>query len=186
VSRRTEAWTPKYREFEATFKRRCVLVGTSNPRDVLNDTEGHRRWLPIDVTQADDEALARDRDQLWAEGVALWRQHGVLWQDAQTLARDVHREFEEVDLWREPIEEYLSKPPTPMPGEVPIPHPRGSQPFGLLSLLSGALGLQNGRVGRKEELRAAAVLRQLGYERRQTWNNGRNAKLWHRLDQPKG
>ena len=186
LTRRTESWTPKYREFESSFLRRCVFVGTSNPRDILSDPEGNRRWLPIDVTAADDEALTADRDQLWAEGVALWRQNGVMWHDAQTLAREVHAEFEEHDEWHDAVAAVLAKPRPAGPGEVPNPMPMGGAPFQMGELARLALGLGLDRIDRKQSLRLGAILRKLGYFKGDAWISGRNLKAWRHLAHPKG
>lgn len=180
ITKRHEAWVPKYQEFATRFPRRCVFIGTSNPRDILNDPEGHRRWLPIDVTRADDQGIAADRDQLWAEGAALWRAHGVLWQEAQELARQVHGEFEEVDDWHDQIAATLDKPRPAAPGEIPRPVPLGAQPFTLTEVARIGLGLDLPRVGSRENKRIGAILRKLGYLKGQCWINGRNVMAWRK------
>lgn len=55
------------------FKRQCVIIGSSNPTDFLNDPTGNRRFWPVIVKQCDFKALAQDRDQLLAEAKFVWQ-----------------------------------------------------------------------------------------------------------------
>jgi predicted P-loop ATPase len=76
ITKQFEEWEPKYQEFETRYGRRCLFVGTTNTHDFLEDDgAGNRRWLPVDVGQIRLDAL--ERDQLWAEGLAIWRRSGV-------------------------------------------------------------------------------------------------------------
>lgn len=91
-----------YAENSDTFPRRCVFIGTSNDDEPLTDSAGNRRWLPFtipDTTKPDGIAdrIRAERDQLWAEGIAMFLKGGVHWQDAETLARNVTPEYESED-----------------------------------------------------------------------------------------
>jgi hypothetical protein len=68
---------------------RCfMIIGTTNSYSYLKDSTGGRRFWPVYVPKFDIEAMARDRDQLWAEAVVREAQ-GVsirlapyLWEEA--------------------------------------------------------------------------------------------------------
>lgn len=68
-----DQYRPPYGRAAIKAPRRCVFVGTTNTDDYLSDPTGERRHWPIAVGELDLDALARDRDQLWAEAVALFK-----------------------------------------------------------------------------------------------------------------
>lgn len=111
VSRTKEEWTPKFMENRKIYLRRLVLVGTSNHEEFLADETGNRRWLPLRVgSEQDREAIARDREQLWAEARVIFQAQGVCWEDAQRLGRGIHSEFETHDPWEAFVSHWLNYP----------------------------------------------------------------------------
>lgn len=185
VSRRFEAWTPKFVEHETRYPRRCVLLGTSNRDDLLTDPTGNRRWLPVRAGAVDAPMLLRHREQLWAEGVALWRAHGVLWATAETLARSQHEGFRRADPWEETILEWLSQVPPLAPGSTVPQPPPAQRTFSTTEVLSCALRINTAQIRRGEEMRVAEVLTAIGFSKRQVKKDGRNFRLWgSNLSQP--
>lgn len=73
VSRRVDRVRMPYAENACDYPRRCIMVGTTNEDTYLSDTTGNRRYLPVKVGKVDLAALSRDRDQIWAEAVMLWK-----------------------------------------------------------------------------------------------------------------
>ena len=59
------------------FPRQAVFWGTTNDSKYLKDPTGNRSYWPVicgeDLTAIDTNRLARERDQIWAEAVALYR-----------------------------------------------------------------------------------------------------------------
>jgi predicted P-loop ATPase len=171
ITRTHESWVPKYREFSVTFPRRIVFIGTTNKDEFLADETGNRRWLPVAVTQADVDAIKRDRLQLWAEGRAMYDLVGIDYNDAEQLAGAVHDDHTIRDSWEEAVNQWLDEPDS-LTGETP----RTSKFLRIGDVLKGALGYEPKHVGRREEMRGAAVLRALGYERKKVRVDGRT--LW--------
>lgn len=68
-TRKVDRIRPPYGARRVDYPRSTIFLGTTNERDYLNDPTGNRRYWPCAVTQCDFEAVARDRDQLWAEAV---------------------------------------------------------------------------------------------------------------------
>lgn len=166
VTRTHEKWIPKYMEFATEFPRRLVMIGTTNDEEFLNDTE-NRRWLPVRTSGVDVAAIRRDREQLWAEGLVRWMEHGVEWKDAETNARANHEQFTLEDNWQTVIEQWLKD--------------AGSTRVRMNDILIGAVGLDVRHITRVHELRGARVLRRLGWERRTAKFDGKQAKVWERV-----
>ncbi len=181
MTTRDEAFVDKYEKFESNYARRFVCVGTANEDEVLDDIEGERRWLPMRVGAVDVEALERDRDQLWAEGIAMWREGGIRWQAAETLARDEHAEFKVGDEWTQIVADWLEQPCNT------VGSPGGSQfqagcrkdhPIRIADVLVYGLRVPVERVSQAYKLRVAKILTSLNYRCHVEKNNGRSEKVY--------
>jgi len=165
VTRSHEKWVPKYREFTTTFPRRCMLFGTSNDAEFLSK-EG-RRWLPFNIgaragrldSDMRPDLVARDRNQLWAEGLALWRASGIAWQDAMRLGPAARASYVMTHPWEEQIASYLSEYEAVM-----VPDKYGKVFVPSSKLWSHALNM-SGRMTGADGRTLAKVMLKLGYER---------------------
>jgi predicted P-loop ATPase len=188
ISRRYEKWVPKFKEFSTVFPRRCVLFGTTNRTDLLVDETGNRRWLPVHVTRADVEAIDAAREQLWAEGAALfgglvpgWA-GGVAWKEAEELAKAEHDGYRRADEWEAPVQAWLDgNDALEDTGGTSAGRARGESPFTVLDVLCGALGMSVKEVDSKAQLRCGAVLRSLGYAKHNLRVGGAQAKRWAKV-----
>lgn len=79
ITNRTDKYRGAYKENTDEFPRQCVFGGTTNEAIFLKDDTGERRFWPVQVSRElqkmgdPREALVRDRDQLWAEAVAVYK-----------------------------------------------------------------------------------------------------------------
>lgn len=176
MTRTHEEWIPKYREFATRFPRRLVFIGTTNDDEFLGDATGERRWLPIRVGKVDVAAIERDRDQLWAEGIELFKREGVQWRNAQTLAKDEHANYKVHDTWESAISDWLNNNEMDVPEGVR----RGDRPFKLQDVMKSALQMNVQNIARRDELRAGRVLRSLGFEKRMVRDGTQFFKGWVR------
>jgi predicted P-loop ATPase len=110
LSALTDHYRPSYGRRAATFPRQTLFVGTTNKDAFLRDETGARRFWPVKVEGPCDIAgLTRDRDQLWAEAVALYKQ-GEIWHltaEEEALAAAEQEDRFEVDPWEDQILEYV-------------------------------------------------------------------------------
>lgn len=174
VVRKTEKWIPKYKEFATTFPRRLLFIGTTNRTDILADETGNRRWLPVHITKADVEGIVVARDQLWAEGAALFRQHGVMWYEAERLGVHEHADYTMEDAWETTIGRWLTS--TDDFDEAGVVW--GERAFTTHDVMVGALRLSAKEQDRLAQKRVSAILRAFGYEQKTTRIDGVPTRAW--------
>ena len=157
ASRTHENWIPKYKECTAIYPRRLLLIGTTNDDQLLFDSTGNRRWLPVHVTYCDVEAIIRDRDQLWAEGRMQFDISGIDWS-AERLAAEAHEYYAAQDVWQEKIADWLNR--KNCDGSIPdnLTRLRNSDIF------SSALGMEPKNNKGHESKRLALIMPRLGYK----------------------
>lgn len=64
-----------YTKNSKSFKRRAILAGTTNEKDILKDVTGNRRILAINVDSIDyDTMISIDKTQLWAQAYKLYKE----------------------------------------------------------------------------------------------------------------
>lgn len=68
-----DRYRPPYAKDTISVKRRAVFAATTNDEKYLGDPTGNRRFHPVLLKEIDRAALIRDRDQLWAEAVAIYK-----------------------------------------------------------------------------------------------------------------
>ena len=106
MSRTTDRFRPPYGMRLVESPRQCVFAGTVNHSAYLRDETGGRRFWPIACGRIDVDALARDRDQLWAEAKNRFENGAVWWletADLVQLASVEQVERYEGDPWEEVI-----------------------------------------------------------------------------------
>jgi predicted P-loop ATPase len=152
ITRTTERYRPSYGRKEVIEPRQCVFIGTTNREAYLRDETGGRRFWPVKTGSVDIEALARDRDQLFAEASKAYHDGEQWWPDKVFELEHVIPQQEarfEVDAWEESISIYLGTETQVTIGQV----------------AREALGIDIPRLGRAEQNRISAALQRLGWKR---------------------
>ena len=102
----TDVFRPPYGRRSLRFPRTCIFCATTNDSSSLVDETGNRRWWPVKVGHIDIPALARDRDMLWAEAVALYQAGEKWWLESPELNQIAAKEADlrySPGLWDEEI-----------------------------------------------------------------------------------
>lgn len=110
MSRTTDRFRPPYGKRLIDSPRQCVFAGSVNHATYLRDETGNRRFWPVTCGDINIDALARDRDQLWAEARERFRDGSPWWLDSKSLNQQATEEQAdrcEVDAWQEPISAWL-------------------------------------------------------------------------------
>ncbi len=72
VASANDKYRPSYGKVSLNFPRRCILVGSTNKEEVLNDPTGSRRfWVIPTADKIDIELLQENLDQIWAQAYKL-------------------------------------------------------------------------------------------------------------------
>lgn len=110
LTRATDEIRAPYARRADLVPRQCVFVGTTNETAFLRDASGGRRFWPVTCcAKIETEALAEDREQLFAEAVAAFRA-GESWHLSRELEQQAAIEQEaarEEHPWEQPIRRVL-------------------------------------------------------------------------------
>jgi predicted P-loop ATPase len=179
ITQTRDHYRPPYAARDQDFVRQNVFCGTTNEEQYLPDRTGNRRiWPARCLRQVDVAAIARDRDQLWAEAVVRFRA-GHPWHvdtpGLKLLCEAQQAERQETDPWTEIVSQWLRAPTqVEMWGQeahrVPLDLSAG---VATADVLLHCLGLRRGDVEVRHEMRVGAALRDLGYRRRRVERDGR-------------
>jgi predicted P-loop ATPase len=152
VTRSVERFRPSYGRHEVIESRQCLFVGTTNLEGYLSDETGARRFWPIRVGRIDINGLEAARDQLFAEAVAAFGRGEAWWPDAYFERVHITPQQEarqDIDVWEEPISEYL----------------KGRPRVTVLEVARNALLIDaNSKVGRSEQNRITRILKSLKWK----------------------
>lgn len=148
ISRPEEQYRPSYGRREVREPRQCVFVGTTNQSTYLRDETGGRRFWPVRTGLINIEALADDRDQLFAEAVVRYDRGDPWWPDKDFESAHIQPEQDErfeVDAWEETIAGFLMD----------------KTRVTVTQVARDALGLDTPKVRRADQNRILAVLKRL-------------------------
>ena len=152
LTQTVERYRPSYGRKEVVEARQCTFIGTTNKRAYLKDETGARRFWPAKIGRI-DLAVARDRDQLFAEAVAAYRSGGKWWPEGD-FERDhikpqQDERFEE-DVWQSKIAEWLA----------------GVDKATVVEIAHNALAFDAAcKIGTADQRRIIAILDRLNWER---------------------
>jgi Virulence-associated protein E len=165
VSRRSDYYRAAYGRIHKDYPRTCIFVGTTNDDHPLHDRE-NRRFMPVRCVKADKDWISANRDQLWAEAVARYRDGEEWWVTVPTLLEEIAQHAEEArqgDSWEEILGEEL--------GHMVVVN---------MMIAANALKIRPDQLNRSTETRIGLALKALGFERKRARTNGNRAYEWRK------
>ncbi|MCA3508395.1 MAG: toprim domain-containing protein [Rhodobacter sp.] len=177
LTRTTDRFRPPYGRYTVEVPRQCVFAGTVNPDTYLRDETGNRRFWPLRCGIIGIAALARDRDQIWAEAVHRFREGAIWWIDDPTLLVEAREEQDrryQSDAWDARIDRWLTHDTRAVnrghagyedwqDEEFERPEPIRDVSVG--DILEGALGIEPAKWTKGDQMRVGAWLKSRDWER---------------------
>jgi predicted P-loop ATPase len=155
ITETVDQYRPVHGKNTVDRPRRCVFIGTTNERQYLKDATGNRRFWPVPCGNVDVAAIAKDRDQLWAEAVIRYSKGEPWWLtdlEHVTQAEAIQGDRAEQDPWGEVIDQWLDEPEN------------RSRDFLTCSyVLQNAIKMQTDRFHKADEMRIANHLAKRGW-----------------------
>jgi predicted P-loop ATPase len=153
ISCRKDRFRIPYARLPSDHSRQCVLVGSTNDKNFLNDSTGGTRFWPIETGIIDQESLIRDRNQLFAETVERFK-NGEKWHEMPTEeTADVQESYRMQDIWYDKIVEKLDGL-SPFEDEIQV-----------IKIATEFLNIPVGNVKKGDEMRIGTILGLLKWER---------------------
>lgn len=170
---KTDRFRPPYLRRAEDFPRQCAFVGTTNQDAYFKDFTGNRRYWPVKITQADMDKLERDRDQLWAEAVHLYRQGETWWpaDDEMYLFESEQDDRFMSHAWQPIIVDYLKD------RYVSLMPPQRKDLFVTQSeIFNDALKMDPAHMRQPEQQQLGNIMHNLGWRRKR--RGGRNSRIY--------
>lgn len=170
LTARVDRYRPAYARNMVRIERQVVFVGTTNEAEFLDDPTGARRFWPVEVVTMDLEALARDRDQLWAEAMEAYEAEGTsarwhLTEEEAQMMSDRHALHGRTDSWKDLLSDYM------------IRYGKG-EGVPMDMVLKECLELEARDQHRGNAMRVASLLTSLGCIKARSMRNGVRTYRW--------
>lgn len=113
LSKRVDIYRAAYARRTAEHPRQCIFCGTTNEALFLKGDNGNRRFwvIPVDPSLRKysnwQDAIDRDRDQIWAEAVQYYKAGEKLYLDDKLEAQAKKRQAEYNDDHDDPLADML-------------------------------------------------------------------------------
>lgn len=164
ISRRIDRIRRPYGKRVETIPRQMVFVGTTNSEEYLKDMTGNRRFWPISVGHCDVDAVAKVRDQLFAEAMDAYMFGENLYLDGDAALEAAKKEQQGRTFSDDPLDE-----------EIWDIVSRDEISDFLMSDLFKLLSVPNTK---PNQMRVGNSLKRLGFSKKLSRQGNRIAKIW--------
>jgi predicted P-loop ATPase len=177
LSRRVDKFRPPYGRAIAEYPRQCVIAGSTNEDQFLQDSTGNRRFMVVPVEFIDTDWIRTNRDQLWAEAVRQYKD-GVRWylnEEERKIQNAANEELITQDPWLDRFESWAK------PGVLPV-SVGGKFEVTASHILAECFKLSHGLQTRAHENRLGSILRDCGWSRTRKRVDGQMRWVWTKID----
>lgn len=161
-----------YERTVTVFPRQFVLAATTNSYDYLKDPTGNRRYWPFKSSALDLEAIQRDREQLWAEAVHLYKSGLYIGpnEEEMALAEIAQNKRMSQDSWEDDVLSAVEK--------------LGLHVFNGFKIreVFRELGIGLRDQDLKSTRRITAILQSNGFVNEPKWIDGKTTRVWMKKD----
>lgn len=183
ISIEVDTYRVPYGATTMDYPRQCVFAGTLNTEQWIIDQTGGRRFWPVRCGEINLDYITANRDQLFAEAVHRYRKGESWWDVPRETAEAQQEERRMKDEWEGLIERYIIEGvDRTMPGPAqwyPRMHPL--ETLTVMDVLTGCMGIPEGRCDRSVQMRVAQCLQTLGFEKFRSGAGGKRQNAYKRL-----
>jgi putative DNA primase/helicase len=167
MSVQTDEIRKPYGREMAKYPRQFILAGSTNESLWLKDQTGNRRFWPVKCGKINIAALKRDREQLWAEAVTLYKNKAQWWIGRENKVWTIAELEQDMrlldDLWAAPIEQFVAG----------------------LNFITVQEILQNFKIdiadqNKGHQARVIGILKRLGFNPKSKWVGKKAVRGWER------
>lgn len=160
----TDRYRAPYAHAPQDYPRSCVFVGTTNEEHYLRDDTGGRRFWPVRCGAIKLQELEKDREQLFAEAVHLFKQNATWHEVPPDLAAAEQEARRQPDAWEDILAAWGN----------------GRSEITLEGAAAEALKLEVSKLDTRTQMRIGSILRRQGWTKHSVWRDGVKRKLWQR------
>ncbi len=165
-SRQIDHFRPTYGRSFVERPRQCIFIGTTNETDYLSDSSGNRRYWPVACAFCNVEWIEANRDQLWAEAVAIEAMGETLWLDDDVTRGNAekrqHLRMAE-DVWTVPVRLYVDPKAYTNADDTVGSQGKPMDGAKAVDILHMGLGIPRAQQNRAAEMRVTAILKLMGW-----------------------
>ncbi len=172
LSQATDIFRVPYGKSTEVFKRRGIIVGTSNKTDgLLMDDSGNRRFWICGTTrdntnQIDCDGLLKERNSIWASAVSAYlnKEPWTLDTESEEIVNNENVKYLIDSPWKSVVENYINEPKN-----------RGRE-LTTEAVLTEAIEKPIERQTRGDQMQIASILRDLGLVKKR--RGDRSSRKW--------
>ncbi len=179
ISRQVDRQRDAFARVSEDHPRHCVFVGTTNSAKYLRDSTGGRRFWPVQTAgRFYIPAIARERDQLWAEAAAAHAAGEQHWMtDEEEAAAQGEQEARYMaDEWEGQVASWLARGGDFEPLNGADKSHKSMDRVTGMEVWIGCLGGSPATLRRETQHRISEIMERLGWTRGVYRVDGRNVK----------